>query len=73
MTSVAVNTILGKSDKIPSPAPSLIKMLGILYTSHFCPDKSGRQVSLFSMSSNLRAIFELNRSSMPRPRIPGTG
>jgi hypothetical protein len=48
-------------------------MLGILYTSHFCPDKSGRQVSLCSVSLNLKAIFKLNRSSMPQPRIPGTG
>jgi hypothetical protein len=37
-------------------------MLGILCTSHFCPDKSGRQVSLCSLFSNLEAIFELNRS-----------
>ena len=40
---------------------------------HFCPDKSGRQVSLYSMSSNLEAIFELDRSSIPWPRISGTG
>ena len=52
---------------------SVINSLGILCTSHFCPDKSGRQVSLYSVSSNLGAIFELNRSSMPRPRILGTG
>jgi hypothetical protein len=66
---VAVNTIFGTAIN-PS---SLIKMLGILCTSYFCPDKSGRQVSLYSVSSNLGAIFEPDRSSVPRPRIPETG
>jgi hypothetical protein len=46
-------------------------MLGILCTSYFCPDKTGRQVSLCSVPLNLGAIFKLNRSSILRPRIPG--
>jgi hypothetical protein len=46
-------------------------MLGILCTSYFGPDKSGRQVSLYSVSLNLAAIFEPDRSSIPRPQIPG--
>jgi hypothetical protein len=37
MTSVALNTILSRGIN-PS---SLIKKLGILGTSHFCPDISG--------------------------------
>jgi hypothetical protein len=42
MTSVALNTILGKGDK------SFLAYYDawLLCTSHFCPDKSGIQVSL---------------------------
>jgi hypothetical protein len=61
-TSIAINIILGKLRAI-NPS-SLIKILGILCTSYFCPDKSGRQVFLCFVSLNIRVIFEFDRSSI---------
>ena len=51
---------------IPFKAKRFVRLL-------LCPDKLGMQVSLCFVSSNLGPIFGLNRSSMPRPQIPGTG
>jgi len=44
-----------------------------VYLSHLDPDKSGRQVLLYFVFSNLKAVFNLIRSSMIGPRILGTG
>jgi hypothetical protein len=41
-------------------------MLGVLYTFHYCPDKSGGQAFLCFVFANLGVIFELNRSFIPQ-------